>query len=130
MIKILWCNQKKSLKLIKENLHYLHSKNESLASKPLAVAANDVWLDKFRDRLHSVDRNDGIGKSKLIPLSTEVRLTRRCDSKLVIVGKFADNDDIGELIENQTKNHTQLDSFKVKNFIFGTNVYNKISLRL
>lgn len=77
--------------------HYLHSKNESFASKALAVAANDVWLDRFLDRLHSVDRNDGIGKSKLIPLSTEVRLIRRCDNKLVIVGKFAENDEIGEL---------------------------------
>lgn len=76
---------------------YLHSKNESFASKPLAVAANDVWLDEFRDRFHSVDRNDGIGKSKFIPLSTEVRLIRRCDNKLVIVGKFAENEEIGEL---------------------------------
>lgn len=55
-------------------------------------------FNTFRDRFHNVERNDGIdGESKLIPLSTELRLIRRHDNKLVIVGRFDETDEIGEL---------------------------------
>lgn len=89
---------------------YLHSKNESLGSKPEENAAKEDWLDKFLERDQSVERNDGIGRSKFIPLSTDVRFTKRCVNKLVIVGKFEDIDEIGELFLCKKSN-------KVLNFI-------------
>lgn len=74
-----------------------HSKNESFASRPAAVAAREDWLFEFLDRDQTVDRNEGIEKSKLMPLSTEVRFIKRCVNRPVIVGKFDENDEIGEL---------------------------------
>lgn len=75
---------------------HLHCKNESDASRPITVVANGERFSVFRDRFHNDDRN--VGESKLIPLSTELRLIRRPDNKLVIVGKFDEADEIGELL--------------------------------
>lgn len=82
---------------------YLHNRKESLASKQDEVPIRGDWLDRLFGRFQSVDRNDGIGKSKFIPLSTEVRLFRRCDNRLVIVCRFEENDESGELILCQMK---------------------------
>lgn len=51
------------------------------------------------DRLQADDalRNDGNGMSRLMPLSTDVRLTRRCDRSAVMVGALAEDADSGEL---------------------------------
>lgn len=90
-----------------------HSKNESFASRPAAVAAREDWLFEFRDRDQTVDLNDGIGKSKLMPLSTEVRFIKRCVNRLVIVGKFDENDEIGELfayIQKQIRHNFGINS--------------------
>lgn len=77
-----------------EKSFHLHNKKESAASNPV----EEDWLDVFLDRLQTLDLKDGMEYSKLIPLSMEVRLINRVDSKLVIVGKFEDID-IGELHE-------------------------------
>lgn len=58
-----------------------------------------------RERFQRVDLNDGIGKSKLMPLSMEVRFIKRCDNKLVIVGKVEENDEIGELFFSKDTKH-------------------------
>lgn len=69
---------------------YSHCKKDSIAA-----VANGERFNVFCDRFHIDDRN--VGESKLIPLSTELRLIRRPDNKLVIVGKFDETDEIGEL---------------------------------
>lgn len=93
-------------------MHNLHDKKESLASRPIALEAKGDWLNTFRERLHNVDRNDGIdGGSKLMPLSTDVRLIRRLDNKLVIVGRFDEIDEIGELFSFRKKKKKQFNFF-------------------